>query len=220
MSTLLLLIYTLFFTSACSSNEATLNHPQYFNIMIHDTKIDNQVTDTITLGGGCFWCTEAQFLLLHGVLSVTSGYAGGHTSNPTYKEICTGATGHAEVIQVAYDKAIISTDEILAAFWQSHDPTQLNRQGNDVGTQYRSVIFYHNDRQKQLAEMYIKQLNEQKVYDKPIVTQIAPLTTFYPAENYHQNYYNENSSQGYCMFVIQPKIEKFKKVFGNKLKQK
>jgi peptide-methionine (S)-S-oxide reductase len=170
------------------------------------------------VGGGCFWCVEAQFLLLDGVLSVRSGYAGGKVKNPTYKEVCTGMTGHAEVIEVVYNKERISTDEILAAFWQSHDPTQLNRQGNDVGTQYRSVIFYKDDAQKKLAEEYKQKLNQEKVYDRDVVTEISPLTDFYVAENYHQNYYNENTNQGYCQYVIAPKVEKFKKVFKTKLK--
>ena len=174
--------------------------------------------DTLTIGGGCFWCVEAQLQQLKGVLTVTSGYAGGSNKNPTYKEVCTGLTGHAEVIQVTFDNSIISIDEMLAAFWQAHDPTQLNRQGNDVGTQYRSVIFYRNDEQKKIAEDYKKKLNDEKVYDNPVVTEISPLSIFYAAENYHQNYYNENATQGYCQFVIAPKLEKFKKVFKDKLK--
>ena len=176
------------------------------------------MTDTLTVGGGCFWCVEAQFLQLQGVLRVRSGYAGGTTINPTYKEVCTGLTGHAEVIQVVFDTDLISLDEILAAFWQSHDPTQLNRQGNDVGTQYRSVIFYRNEEQKKIAEEYKQKLNTEKVYDKPVVTEISPLASFYVAEDYHQDYYNQNATQGYCQFVIAPKLEKFKKVFKDKLK--
>lgn len=176
--------------------------------------------DTATFGAGCFWCTEAQFQQLKGVEKVESGYSGGHIPNPTYKQVCTGATGHAEVIHVYYDPAVISFDELLAAFWTSHDPTQLNRQGNDVGTQYRSVIFYHNDEQKRLAEEYKKKLNEENAFSAPVVTEISPFTTFYKAEDYHQNYYNDNSSQGYCMFVVKPKLDKFKKVFKDKLKDK
>ena len=172
----------------------------------------------ITLGGGCFWCTEAVFQRLKGVDTVISGYMGGTTKNPTYKEICTGTTGHAEVIQVIYDTAIISTVEILEVFFATHDPTTLNRQGADVGTQYRSVVFHHNDEQKKLAEEIIQDLDKAKVYKNPIVTQIAKAEVFYPAEDYHQNYYNLNSNQSYCAFVITPKLDKFQKVFRDKLK--
>ena len=174
--------------------------------------------DTATVGGGCFWCTEAQFQQLKGVLSVRSGYAGGKVSHPTYREVCSGLTGHAEVIQVVYDTTLLSYQDILEAFWMSHDPTQLNRQGHDTGTQYRSVIFYHNETQRQLAETYKQKLNTEHVYEHPVVTEISPFTTFYPAEAYHQNYYNDHPEQGYCQFVIQPKLEKFKKVFHDKLK--
>lgn len=174
--------------------------------------------DTATFGAGCFWCVEAQFQLLDGVASVTSGFSGGNIKNPSYKEVCMGTTGHAEVCQVVYDNTKISYDELLAAFWQTHDPTQLNRQGNDIGTQYRSVIFYHNEKQKELAEKYKKELNASGAWDKPIVTEISPFTVFYKAEDYHQGYYNENGDQPYCQYVIQPKVEKFRKVFKDKLK--
>ncbi|MEW6470234.1 MAG: peptide-methionine (S)-S-oxide reductase MsrA [Bacteroidota bacterium] len=174
--------------------------------------------DTATFGAGCFWCVEAQFLMLDGVVSVTSGYSGGHVKNPSYKEVCTGTTGHAEVVQVVYDISKLSYDELLEAFWQTHDPTQLNRQGNDVGTQYRSVIYYHNQKQKELAERYKAELDKSGAWDKPIVTEISPMGAFYKAEDYHQNYYALNSSEGYCQYVIQPKVEKFKKVFKDKLK--
>ncbi|MBP6455493.1 MAG: peptide-methionine (S)-S-oxide reductase MsrA [Chitinophagaceae bacterium] len=173
-----------------------------------------------TLGAGCFWCIEAQFLELKGVSKVVSGYSGGQTDNPTYKEVCSGNTGHAEVIQVTYDPSIISFDEILIGFWSAHDPTTLNKQGNDVGTQYRSVIFYHNDEQKELAEKYIKKLNDENTFGKPVVTEVSKFEKFYEAEDYHQNYYNQNETQPYCMFVIKPKMEKFKAVFGDKLKVK
>ena len=176
-------------------------------------------TDTATLGAGCFWCVEAVFQNLDGVISVTSGYAGGKISNPTYKEVCSGETGHAEVCNVVYDPSKISFDEILEVFWKTHDPTTMNRQGNDVGTQYRSAIFYHNERQKELAEKYKKDLNASEAFDAPIITEITPYTNFYKAEDYHQNYYNENGNQPYCRFVIQPKVEKFKKVFKDKLKK-
>lgn len=185
-----------------------------------DMEIPNNThVEKATFGGGCFWCTEAQFQYLDGVLKVESGYAGGSVPNPTYEQVCEGNTGHAEVIQVTYDTAKISYDELLQAFWESHDPTQLNRQGNDVGTQYRSVIFYHTPEQKEKAEFYLKKLQGSGAYDKPVVTEIAPLTTFYKAENYHQDYYNLNGRQPYCTFVIKPKLEKFKKVFKDRLKK-
>jgi peptide-methionine (S)-S-oxide reductase len=175
--------------------------------------------ETATFGAGCFWCVEAQFQMLDGVVKTESGYSGGHVKNPSYKEVCNGTTGHAEVIQVTYDKTKLSYDDMLQAFWTSHDPTQLNRQGNDVGTQYRSVIFYHTPEQQKLAEEYKRKLNEEKVYDSPVVTEISPYTTFYKAEDYHQNYFNENGDQPYCAYVIQPKVEKFRKVFEKKLKK-
>ncbi|MFL5763441.1 MAG: peptide-methionine (S)-S-oxide reductase MsrA [Bacteroidia bacterium] len=175
-------------------------------------------TDTATFGAGCFWCVEAQFQLLDGVLKVESGFEGGTVKNPAYREVCNGTTGHAEVCRITYDPSKISYDELLAAFWQSHDPTQLNRQGNDIGTQYRSVIFYHNEKQKELAEKYKKELNDSGAWGKPVVTEISPAAPFYKAEDYHQNYYNGNGEQPYCQFVIQPKIDKFRKVFKDKLK--
>lgn len=175
--------------------------------------------EVATFGAGCFWCVEAQFQQLEGVEKVESGYSGGFIENPTYKQVCTGNTGHAEVVNIYYDPSKISYDELLAAFWTAHDPTQLNRQGNDVGTQYRSVIYYYNNEQKEKAEGYKKKLNEEKAYDGPVVTEISPATRFYKAEDYHQNYYNENGSQSYCVFVVKPKLDKFKKVFKDKLKQ-
>ncbi len=171
-----------------------------------------------TFGSGCFWCTEAIFDKVKGVESAVSGYSGGKVKNPTYKEVCTGNTGHAEVIQVTFNPDIISYDELLEIFWKTHDPTTLNRQGADVGTQYRSVIFYHNDKQKELAETYKKKLDEAKVFTKPIVTEITPFEIFYKAENDHQEYYENNKAQPYCNFVITPKIEKVKEVFKDKLK--
>ena len=174
--------------------------------------------DTATFGAGCFWCVEAQFQMLDGVESVSSGFSGGTIKNPAYREVCNGTTGHAEVCQIVYDPSKISYDELLAAFWQSHDPTQLNRQGNDIGTQYRSVIYYHNEEQKILAENYKKQLNASGAFTKPIVTEISPIGPFYKADNYHQNYFNQNGSESYCQYVIRPKVEKFRKVFKEKLK--
>ena len=173
---------------------------------------------TATFGSGCFWCTEAVFQRLKGVLSVVSGYSGGTVKNPTYRLISTGTTGHAESIQVTYDPAMVTYEELLEVFWLTHDPTTQDRQGNDVGTQYRSVIFYHADAQKQLAEEFKKKLDASGAFDGPIVTQIVPFTEFFPAEDYHQNYFNNNSQQPYCRVVIGPKLEKLKKVFQNKLK--
>jgi peptide-methionine (S)-S-oxide reductase len=171
-----------------------------------------------TFGAGCFWCVEAIFQRVEGVEKVVSGYAGGHVKNPSYKEVCQGTTGHAEVCQLSYDPKVVSFDELLEVFWGTHDPTTLNRQGNDVGTQYRSAVFYHTPEQKKLAEAYKKKLNDAKIYDDPIVTEIVPYSKMYIAEDYHQNYFNQNGNQPYCSFVIQPKIEKFRKVFKEKLK--
>ena len=178
-------------------------------------------TDTATFANGCFWCTEAIFEELNGVISAVSGYSGGQTTNPTYKEVCSGETGHAECLQIVYDPTKISYDELLEVFWQTHDPTTLNRQGADVGTQYRSAIYYHNDDQKQKAEKYKIELDKSGAFDRPIVTEISPFGIFYPAENYHQQYYELNgNSNPYCKVVIQPKLEKFRKVFKDKLKNK
>ena len=174
--------------------------------------------DTATFGAGCFWCVEAIFQRLNGVEKVQSGYSGGHVKNPSYKEVCTGLTGHAEVLQIIYDPRVISFEELLEVFWKTHDPTTLNRQGGDVGTQYRSAIFYHSEEQKQLAETYKQKLNAAHVWDAPVVTEIVKFTAFYPAEEYHNNYFNLNGEQGYCRMVIAPKVEKFEKVFKSKLK--
>ncbi|MEN7547327.1 peptide-methionine (S)-S-oxide reductase MsrA [Rapidithrix thailandica] len=172
-----------------------------------------------TFGAGCFWCVEAVFQNLKGVEKVESGYSGGHVKNPTYKEVCNGTTGHAEVCQLTYNPDVISFEELLEVFWQTHDPTTLNRQGNDVGTQYRSAVFYHNEEQKDLAEKYKKALNDENAFGKPVVTEVSPFDTFYKAEDYHQNYYDNNSFAPYCMMVIRPKLDKFKKVFKDKLKE-
>ncbi|MFN5325301.1 MAG: peptide-methionine (S)-S-oxide reductase MsrA [Bacteroidota bacterium] len=181
--------------------------------------MDTTKLDTITFGSGCFWCTEAVFQSLEGVYSAVSGYMGGQTDNPTYKEVCSGTTGHAEVVQVTYDPAVITYEELLEAFWSSHDPTTLNRQGNDVGTQYRSVIFYHSQEQRDAAVAIKADLISRRVFDRVIVTEISPAAIFYPAENYHQEYYELNGSEPYCQFVIRPKLEKFKKAFSDKLKK-
>lgn len=175
--------------------------------------------DTATFGEGCFWCTEAVFQRLGGVVSVESGYSGGTIPNPTYEQVCTGTTGHAEVTQIVYDPAKVPYDELLQVFWKTHDPTTLNRQGNDTGTQYRSVIFYHDANQKALAEKYKKELDASGAWKDPIVTEISPFKAFYKAESYHQDYYNNNSYKPYCMFVIGPKLDKFEKVFKDKLKK-
>ncbi|MFC2103950.1 peptide-methionine (S)-S-oxide reductase MsrA [Bacteroidota bacterium] len=179
---------------------------------------NNKTMEIATFGSGCFWCTEAIFQHLKGVESAISGYSGGSVNNPTYKEVCTGETGHAEVIQVTYNPEIISYTELLEIFWQTHDPTTLNKQGTDVGTQYRSAIFHHNKLQKELAETYKNKLDKTGIFDNPIVTEITEYMNFYKAEDYHQEYYDNNKSQPYCSFVITPKMDKFKKVFKDKLK--
>lgn len=175
--------------------------------------------ETITLGGGCFWCIEAVFDDLQGVEDVVSGYMGGHSANPSYEDICTGKTGHAEVIQVKFDPSVISLRDILEVFLAVHDPTTRDRQGNDIGTQYRSVVFYHASEQKQVVEQVIQSVGGGKVWDAPVVTEIAAATTFYPAEEYHQEYFKRNPHQGYCMAVVSPKVSKFRKNFAAKLKR-
>ena len=183
-----------------------------------NSRITAAKLDTATFAMGCFWCTEAKFQQLRGVKKVVSGFSGGHVAHPSYEEVCTGNTGHAETCNIIYDPKVITYDELLEAFFVAHDPTQLNRQGNDVGTQYRSAIFYHNADQKNKANYYIAKLNTAKAYKSPIVTQVVPFKVFYKAEDYHQNYYNLNGNQPYCKYVIQPELEKFKAVFKNKLK--
>lgn len=206
--------------SIISTTVMSCTHPTspQFNMESNKEIHKPEKTDTATFGAGCFWCVEAIFQNLDGVISVASGYSGGHKDNPTYKEVCSGNTGHAEVCQIVFDPAKISYAEMLEAFWKTHDPTTLNRQGNDAGTQYRSVVFYHNEKQKELAEKYKRELSASGAWENPIVTEISPFTKLFKAENYHQNYYNENSSQPYCTFVIQPKLDKFRKVFKDKLK--
>ena len=186
--------------------------------MSHAQSGNSGKTEEATLGAGCFWCIEAVFEELNGVVSVESGYTGGHVDNPTYRQVSSGTSGHAEVARIVYDPSIISFEEVLEVFWLTHDPTTLNRQGNDVGTQYRSAVFYHSESQKELAEFYKKKNNESGAYDNPIITEITPLGTYYVAEDYHQDYYELNPSQGYCRYVIQPKMEKFRKAFSDKLK--
>ena len=194
----------------------TCSNPQ---ISEKNTRINKPLSmDTITLGAGCFWCVEAVFSELKGVESVVSGYAGGTVDNPSYAEVCKGKTGHAEVAQIAYDTSLISLAEILQVFWQTHDPTTLNRQGADVGTQYRSVIFYHTEEQGKLALQFKTELSESGAWENPLVTEVLPIPKFYRAENYHQDYYLQNGDQQYCKYVIQPKLDKFRKVFASKLK--
>lgn len=181
---------------------------------------ENTNLETITLGGGCYWCIEAIFENLDGVKTVTSGFSGGTTKNPSYDEVCSGKTGHAEVVQITYDKTKTNLDEILKVFFTVHDPTTLNRQGADVGTQYRSVIFYNNESQRKTALEIINELNKNKVYNNPIVTKVEPFKNFYEAEDYHQDYYAYNKNKPYCRLVIQPKLEKFEKVFKDRLKKR
>jgi peptide-methionine (S)-S-oxide reductase len=175
--------------------------------------------ETATFAGGCFWCTEAVFLELDGVKIVMPGYIGGKTINPTYKEICTGETGHAEAIQIVFDPKTITFGELMEIFFATHDPTTLNRQGNDIGTQYRSEIFYHNAEQQKLAQDYIVLLDKENTFGKKVVTKVSPVQKFYEAEDYHRNYYSQNKEQGYCSYVITPKVEKVRKQFKDKLKK-
>lgn len=178
----------------------------------------NDKMEKATLGGGCFWCTEAVFRQLRGVESVLPGYSGGHVKNPSYKEVCTGTTGHAEVVQIVFNPSVVSYSEILDVFFAIHDPTSLNRQGADAGTQYRSVIFYHSEEQKKVAEKMIVGLTNEKVFDDPLVTEVTPFTFFYPAEDYHRDYFEKNRSQPYCRMVVAPKVEKFNKQFKELVK--
>jgi len=199
MQRITLIILAFMLVTGCKSN--TIKTDKQMDVIPTGIK-----TDTATFASGCFWCVEAIFQELKGVQSVTSGYTGGKIKNPTYKEVSSGLTGHAEACMIIYDLAVISFDELLEAFWASHDPTTLNRQGADQGTQYRSAIFYHNEQQKQLSEAYKAKLNSEKAFDKPIVTEISPASVFYKAEDYHQNYYNENGNAPYCTYVIVPKL--------------
>jgi peptide-methionine (S)-S-oxide reductase len=213
--------------SSCAQNQTAANSKNNNNTTMSNTSAATSQetlqtatgTYTATFANGCFWCTEAIFEQLEGVISATSGYTGGAAANPTYKEVCTGQTGHAECLQIVYDPKKISFDELLEVYWETHDPTTLNRQGNDVGTQYRSGIFYHNEEQKQKAEKYKAELDKSGAFDNPIVTEITPFTKFYTAENYHQQYFDNNENANpYCRIVIRPKVDKFRKVFKDKLK--
>ena len=204
VSWLFLLIILPFF--GCNNNNQLNTKYNYMN--------DNQSTDTIVFGAGCFWCVEAIFQQVKGVAEVVPGYCNGHTSEPNYKEVCSGSSGHVEVAIVVFDSSVVDFSYLLEVFWKTHDPTTLNRQGNDIGSQYRSGIYCLNNDQLELANEFKKKLNTEKVWKNDIVTEIEMLNVFYPAENYHHNYYNNNKYQGYCQFIIQPKLEKFKKVFG------
>ena len=207
------LIFIVLMQLSCAQNNHELKPNLQDNMTTHGK------LDTATFGAGCFWCVEAVFQQLRGVHTVESGYSGGHTRNPTYKEVCTGTTGHAEVCQITYDPSVISFAELLEVYWQTHDPTTLNRQGGDIGTQYRSVIFYHGRDQQLLAEEMKSKLDAAKIWKDPLVTEIVPFAEFFKAEAYHQEYYFQNSSQPYCSVVITPKLEKFRKVFADKLKE-
>lgn len=214
---LLLAVFTLSWTAISCAEE-----PQRIRLNSDKGKKsmnDLQQTETAILGAGCFWCVEAVYQQLNGVLSVQSGYCGGTTDKPTYKEVCSGTTGHAEVCKIVFDPAVISFTELLEVFWSVHDPTTLNRQGADVGTQYRSAIFYTSQKQKELAESYKTQLNASGTFSDPIVTEITSAAEFFPAEDYHNDYFNRNPNQGYCTMVVRPKVEKFKKAFSDKIKK-
>ncbi len=205
----------------CGQNPVDITETQVFEEM--STKKPAVKTeeglDTATFAAGCFWCVQAQFSQLEGVKNIVSGFAGGHTANPTYRQVSTGTTGYAETCNIIYNPSKITYRELLAAFFIAHDPTQLNRQGNDIGTQYRSVIFYHNPGQKKLAQYYIRRLDKVHAYPKKIVTKVTPFTKFYPAKESHQNFYFKNPDQPYCQLVIQPEMERFKKVFHEKIKK-
>lgn len=207
-------LFSLFSLLSCTEADSSLLSSA--NLKSNMTNIK---TDTATFGAGCFWCVEAVFQQLDGVLKVTSGYSGGYVDNPTYEQVCSKNTGHVEVCRIVYDPEKITYDELLEVFWKTHDPTTPNQQGNDVGPQYRSVVFYHDEEQKKLADEYKAAINKSGAFDKPIVTTVEPLKNYFPAEDYHQNYYNSNPNQLYCRFVIQPKLEKFEKVFKGKLKK-
>jgi len=205
-------LFLLISLTACNKSKDNNNFKDQ-EIMETTTKLD-----TAIFGSGCFWCSEAIFERVKGVQKVISGYAGGAVENPSYEQVCTGKTGHAEVCQILFNPSVVSFADLLKIFWKTHDPTTLNRQGADEGTQYRSVIFYHSDEQKKLAEHYKLELDKSGSWENPVVTEISPFSKFYSAEAYHQNYFANNPTQGYCSFVIAPKVEKFEKVFKEKLK--
>jgi peptide-methionine (S)-S-oxide reductase len=212
------IVFMMLLSAGCNGTSSAVPPRSNNRENVKKTMDDKSELKLATFGGGCFWCTEAIFQRLRGVEKVVSGYSGGHVDNPTYEQVCSGNTGHAESIQISYDPVKVAYDSLLEVFWKTHDPTTRNRQGNDFGPQYRSVIFYHDAEQKRLAESYKAKLDAERIWDRLIVTEIVSFTKFWPAENYHQNYYNNNPSQGYCTIVITPKIEKFKKIFKDRLK--
>ncbi|MBB1642565.1 MULTISPECIES: peptide-methionine (S)-S-oxide reductase MsrA [Sphingobacterium] len=217
MRNILILLTALFVLNSCQGQQQghRVKKPDF-------TKLPEKNTaslDTATFAAGCFWCTEAQFKELEGVVHVVSGYTGGWVANPSYAQVCTGSTGHAEATNIIFDPKVISYDKLLEAFFVAHDPTELNRQGNDVGTQYRSAIFVHNKEQLDKTQYYLSTLEKEHVFNKPIVTEVVPATVFYPAEDYHQDYYRLNGKEPYCQLVIKPKLEKFKRIFSKVLKE-
>lgn len=214
-SALLVLLSLSLFLQSCGQNTT----PKKISSSKPEQKMSTENIDTIILAGGCYWCIEAVYQRLDGVVKVESGFSGGTMKNPSYRDVCTGETGHAECVRITYDKTKTNLDEIFKVFFTVHDPTTLNRQGHDAGTQYRSAIFYRNDEQKKTAESIIAELTKAKVYSDPIVTEVTPFSIFYKAEDYHQDYYNQHGDQGYCQIVIRPKVEKFEKVFKDRLKK-
>lgn len=214
MKKIVIFAFVFCFLHACVAQQTKKNIAQKNKNMNENVKLE-----LATFGAGCFWCVEAVFQRLEGVEKVESGYSNGKTQRPTYREVCTGLTGFAEVCRISYNPEKVSFEQLLEIFWGTHDPTTLNQQGADRGTQYRSGVFYHNETQKILAEKYKQKITDEKVFDAPIVTEITACKDYYPAEDYHQNYYNQNSSEGYCSFTIAPKIEKLKKIFKDKLKK-
>lgn len=215
MRNILILLTVLFALNSCQGQQQRVKKPDFTQLPAKNTAS----LDTATFAAGCFWCTEAQFKELKGVVNVVSGYTGGWVKNPTYAQVCTGSTGHAEATNIIFDPNVISYDKLLEAFFVAHDPTELNRQGNDVGTQYRSAIFVHNKEQLEKTRYYLSVLEKEKVFNKPIVTEVVPEAVFYPAEDYHQDYYRLNGKEPYCQLVIKPKLEKFKRIFSKVLKE-
>jgi peptide-methionine (S)-S-oxide reductase len=217
MRNILILLTALFVLNSCQGQQQGLRvkKPDFTKLPAKNTAS----LDTATFAAGCFWCTEAQFKELKGVVHVISGYTGGWVANPSYAQVCTGSTGHAEATNIIFDPKVISYDKLLEAFFVAHDPTELNRQGNDVGTQYRSAIFVHNKEQLDKTQYYLSALEKEHVFNKPIVTEVVPVTVFYPAEDYHQDYYRLNGKEPYCQLVIKPKLEKFKRIFSKVLKE-
>jgi peptide-methionine (S)-S-oxide reductase len=218
MNYFLALFCGLLFSSCSNAGQELKNNNQSLTSKSNNSVMNNAQLDTATFGAGCFWCVDAVFRELKGVVSVESGYSGGKIKNPAYREVCSGLTGHAEVCRIVFNPSEISFPELLSVFWQVHDPTTLNRQGADEGTQYRSVVFYHSEQQRKEAEDYKKKLDEAGSFASKIVTEISPAAPFYPAEDFHQDYFSQNGSQPYCKFVIEPKMEKFRKVFKDKLR--